>query len=449
MEKHGEIMKQKNNKHLLHRYSRAQLGFSLIELIVVIAIMAVLIGVLAPSFVGMADKNRRKACFSNRETVLDIYARCAFDSSIEDIQVDDNGIHKATGLALASGAKSAEAPAGMVLGEMKEVLKCPKHGDGNPSWTVTVDTATSTAYVECADCGDTASLDMMGWTRKPVNKGIDDPYTEPTETESETQSMEELVTVKFNLMGHGSPKPADQKVVVGEKATEPTAPTAATYKFEGWYTESECFNMWSFSSPVTQDMTLYAKWGKVNEGLIWPYTDDPSWWDPNDPDFAKHKDELGPGTETGLKKDENNKTIQLRVPTAIFTGKTGAQFVVVAKNDAPYKDPVGRPYGYMEIWYKAASSPEYYCAFGGNGGSNVEAIIQLTGNRTTVDITSMKETDTFVEPDVNYGDIIEYVDGDKSYQYVKINYGKDTVNVKAGDVRHYANQINNTRRIGP
>lgn len=45
-------------------------GFSLIELIVVIAIMAVLVGVMAPAYLRYVEKARRQTCYSNMDNVV-------------------------------------------------------------------------------------------------------------------------------------------------------------------------------------------------------------------------------------------------------------------------------------------------------------------------------------------------------------------------------------------
>ena len=52
-------MMKKNNK-----------GFSLVELIVVVAIMAVLVGVLAPAYLGYVEKARRQTCYWNMDNVV-------------------------------------------------------------------------------------------------------------------------------------------------------------------------------------------------------------------------------------------------------------------------------------------------------------------------------------------------------------------------------------------
>ena len=67
-------------------------------------------------------------------------------------------------------------------------------------------------------------------------------------------------TVTFDANGHGT-APTQQKTTYGGKITEPAAPTAENYYFQGWFKESTCENMWDFDSDiVTANITLYAKW---------------------------------------------------------------------------------------------------------------------------------------------------------------------------------------------
>ena len=67
-------------------------------------------------------------------------------------------------------------------------------------------------------------------------------------------------TVTFDANGHGT-APTEQKTSYGGKITEPAAPTAENYYFQGWFKESTCENIWDFDSDiVTADITLYAKW---------------------------------------------------------------------------------------------------------------------------------------------------------------------------------------------
>ena len=67
-------------------------------------------------------------------------------------------------------------------------------------------------------------------------------------------------TVTFDANGHGT-APTQQKTTYGGKITEPAAPTAENYYFQGWFKESTCENIWDFDSDtVTADIVLYAKW---------------------------------------------------------------------------------------------------------------------------------------------------------------------------------------------
>ena len=72
-----------------------------------------------------------------------------------------------------------------------------------------------------------------------------------------------VYTVWFDSNGVGS-APAPQDVESGNTATEPGAPGVETWTFCGWYLEPECVNAYDFSTPVTADITLYAKWERVN-----------------------------------------------------------------------------------------------------------------------------------------------------------------------------------------
>lgn len=68
-------------------------------------------------------------------------------------------------------------------------------------------------------------------------------------------------TVKFDTNNHGDAID-NQTIESGKYATEPTAPIAAGYTFDGWYTDNETFkNKWNFTTDkVTGHITLYAKW---------------------------------------------------------------------------------------------------------------------------------------------------------------------------------------------
>jgi len=71
--------------------------------------------------------------------------------------------------------------------------------------------------------------------------------------------------VTFNSNGIGM-APDAGTVEDGKKAEKPANPTASGYTFGGWYTEKECINAFDFNTPITKDITLYAKWTKISSG---------------------------------------------------------------------------------------------------------------------------------------------------------------------------------------
>ena len=66
-------------------------------------------------------------------------------------------------------------------------------------------------------------------------------------------------TVVFNTNGHGDAiSPA--LVTHGTKVSAPASPSEYGYNFEGWYTDANGNNPFDFDTPITTDITLFAKW---------------------------------------------------------------------------------------------------------------------------------------------------------------------------------------------
>ena len=88
---------------------------------------------------------------------------------------------------------------------------------------------------------------------------------EPDRTNSETvmivvEGPSPIIT--FDSMGGSEVSAVHSPYVLGtpETITEPAAPTRDGYTFNGWYTDPEYNEKFDFSTTVTSDMTLYAKW---------------------------------------------------------------------------------------------------------------------------------------------------------------------------------------------
>ena len=79
-------------------------------------------------------------------------------------------------------------------------------------------------------------------------------------TKTETPAPQQC-TVTFNSQGGSAV--ASLQVDKGTAAAKPADPTRSGYTFGGWFKESSCTTAWSFSSPVTENLTLYAKWTQI------------------------------------------------------------------------------------------------------------------------------------------------------------------------------------------
>lgn len=128
--------KQKNNK-----------GFSLVELIVVIAIMAVLVGVLAPQLMKYVEKSREATDIQNCDSIAS--ALKAYYADKED-QTGDVTIN-VTSTGVSETSDPAVKDAGMVKTKLKgknwsNIAIKYKPADGSIEYTITEDPTNKPYY---------------------------------------------------------------------------------------------------------------------------------------------------------------------------------------------------------------------------------------------------------------------------------------------------------------
>lgn len=80
-----------------------------------------------------------------------------------------------------------------------------------------------------------------------------------------------LYDVNFN--SNGGTEVLSQKVIANNKAQKPEAPTKADLTFENWYSDATLTTVFDFSTAITENKTLYAKWIN-NAGRITVNTED-------------------------------------------------------------------------------------------------------------------------------------------------------------------------------
>ena len=74
-----------------------------------------------------------------------------------------------------------------------------------------------------------------------------------------TEGAPDTYTVTFESNG-GSAVAAKTGIAKDTTITAPTSPTRTNYTFNGWYSDLGLTTAWNFATPITADITLYAKW---------------------------------------------------------------------------------------------------------------------------------------------------------------------------------------------
>ena len=101
---------------------------------------------------------------------------------------------------------------------------------------------------------------LKGWnTDKNATEALDD-YGVATEKKTfyAVWTTDKVFTVSFDVQGKNL-ELKDQQIKDGAKAVRPDT-TIDGYSLVGWYTEAACQNLFDFNTPITADITLYAKW---------------------------------------------------------------------------------------------------------------------------------------------------------------------------------------------
>ncbi|MBQ6551147.1 MAG: InlB B-repeat-containing protein [Lachnospiraceae bacterium] len=108
------------------------------------------------------------------------------------------------------------------------------------------------------------NLDRTLWINEPqgARTGNGDIYLGSDIVKDLVIGKAVTYTVKFDGNGQVVVIPY-QYLHYGEKIEQPENPTYQGWAFGGWYTEAACINEYDFDTPVTADITLYAKWTRI------------------------------------------------------------------------------------------------------------------------------------------------------------------------------------------
>ena len=106
--------------------------------------------------------------------------------------------------------------------------------------------------------------DFVGWyadSARTVLYDFNTPVTSDVTIYAKWETIKPKYEVDFE--SNGGSNPAAIIVKEGDKVSKPTDPTKDGYSFAGWYTDSALTALYDFNTPVTANITLYAKWKVV------------------------------------------------------------------------------------------------------------------------------------------------------------------------------------------
>ena len=162
------------------------------------------------------------------------------------------------GISYANGSNTGFFPiSGVTVGQAvtKYNVTVNSNGGNSPAYPVVVNAGDTVA--KPAD-PSRAGYTFGGWYKEEACINAYDFSTPVTANITLYAKWVQGFTVTFNS-GGGSAVAA-QTVNSGSVATKPADPTRTGFTFGGWFTDSACTNAYNFSTPVTANITLYAKW---------------------------------------------------------------------------------------------------------------------------------------------------------------------------------------------
>lgn len=130
--------------------------------------------------------------------------------------------------------------------------------NGEPTVTKFIDNDKNSKFAELVPEPTKENYTFAGWYNG--NKKFDFT-TVPTGDVTLTATWEKSKYKVSFITEHGD-APASQNVPYNETADDPGKLTEDGYTFIGWYTDHTCTTEFNFSTPITGDTKVYAKWEK-------------------------------------------------------------------------------------------------------------------------------------------------------------------------------------------
>ena len=166
----------------------------------------------------------------------------------EDISNNDENVD--------TGAEESTLPYLLALLGIIGVIVSLKHGKGKQVVSLLMVGALTLSFLPELDLdasADNSNTISVISTVKIDNKSV--------ELKATLNYLSDIVTIEFETNGGSTIN--SQGVVKGDCVIKPANPLKKGFVFDGWYTDKALSNAFDFGTPITEGITLYAKWSPV------------------------------------------------------------------------------------------------------------------------------------------------------------------------------------------
>ncbi len=212
-----------------------------------------------------------------------------------------------------------------------------------------------------------------GWYLDKNKYDFETPVTKNITLTAKWKEDENVKRYEVTFDSDGGSKVDKQRIIDGEKASEPKAPTKSGYKFIGWYLDDKKYD---FKTKVTNNITLKAMWEKIVQYTV-----------------TFNKDN-GTANDT-VTVNEGSKVAKPKNPT-----KDGYTFVEWLYNNETFDFNTAITENItLTARYKAVT--KYTVTFDSNGGTSVSSQSVEEGKKATEPSKPTKADNEFVEWQLN------------------------------------------------
>ena len=115
------------------KHSRSPLGFTLVEIMIVVLIIAILLSIAIPNFISARESSRARACVANLSQINSAKMQCIMDNKLSDTSGAAFSIDSTTASAPgANGTYQLTRGTGNPDGYLRQAPVCPSGGQYDP-----------------------------------------------------------------------------------------------------------------------------------------------------------------------------------------------------------------------------------------------------------------------------------------------------------------------------